>query len=165
MLTPEMKSWFLKRAASLAYPWDNINTLTFIDEFKISPVKKDYYAWESRGKPVWIFSYSSKFEISAIVEFNADGRVYFFGSRETINSEVFQFFLNKIIESEKRHLGDNQRVWCLSDNASIHKRLEVRSIFKLNNSSLMTIAAYSPCLNPTEKLIRFIKEKVKAEKW
>ena len=52
----------------------------------------------------------------------------------------------------------------LSDNASIHKTFEVKNLLKLNNASLITITAYSPCLNPTEKLIRFIKQKIQAEK-
>ena len=164
VLIPEMKSWFLKWASSISFLLDNIKCLTFIDEFKISHVKKDNYAWSVKGKPAWKFGYNSTFEISAIVAFNAEGRVYFLGTKQTINSEIFQFFLTKLISYEDRRLDNDERVWILSDNSSIHKTFEVKNLLKLNNASLITITAYSPCLNLTEKLIRFIKQKIQAEK-
>ena len=113
VLTPEMKSWFLKWASSISFLLDNIKCLTFIDEFKISPVKKDNYAWSVKGKPAWKFGYNSTFEISAIVAFNAEGRVYFLGTKQTINSEIFQFFLTKLISNEDRRLDNDERVWIL----------------------------------------------------
>ena len=133
--------------------------LTFIDEFKISPVKKDNYAWSVKGKPVWKLGYNSAFEISAIVVFNAEGRVYFLGTKQTINSEIFQFFLTKLISNEDRHLYNDERVWILSDNASIHETSEAKNLLKLSKASLIAITAYSPCLNPTEKTNKIYKEK------
>ena len=150
VLTPEMKSWFLKWAASVAFLLDNIKSLTFIDEFKISPVKKDHYTWSLKGKPAWKFGYNSTFNISAIVAFNADGGVYFLATNQTIDSEIFQFFLSKLIDNEDKHLYINERVWTLSENASIHKTIDVKNILKQRNASLITITAYSQWLNPTE---------------
>ena len=47
------------------------------------------------------------------------------------------------------------------DNASIHKTKKVIKFANDNGVRLVTIPTYFPALNPAEKLIQAIKEKVK----
>ena len=50
---------------------------------------------------------------------------------------------------------------CIIDNASIHKSNQIKIYTKQNNSSLITILAYSPSLNDVESIIQSIKAKIK----
>ena len=139
-------------------------SLTFVDEFKISPTKKGYYTWSIKGKQAGRLGHGSTFELSAIIAFNTEGRVYFLGTKETVNSQIFQFFLSKVIDVEQEYLNEGDRVWILADNASIHKTQNIRTLLMKRNASLVSIVAYSPWLNPAEKLIRLVKQKAQHEK-
>ena len=51
-------------------------------------------------------------------------------------------------------------VW---DNSSIHKSAEIKDFIADSGVSILTIAPYSPCLNPAEHLIGAIKSKIKQQ--
>ena len=69
MDTHEKKVWFVRWAALLANLLEETRDILFIDEFKISPLKRDYNTWSQKGKPACLWTYKSSFEISAIVGF------------------------------------------------------------------------------------------------
>jgi transposase len=50
----------------------------------------------------------------------------------------------------------------VADNATIHKTKEVEKLLQEYQTSLLTIAPYSPWLNPAEKYINAIKSNIKS---
>ena len=49
----------------------------------------------------------------------------------------------------------------IMDNASYHKSMELKELFKLNNIELMYLPPYSPELNPIEKLWGLAKKELR----
>ena len=163
-LTSEKKASFLKFSCILADLIKTNKNLIFADEFKIGTRKNGCYSWGIKDERAGRFGYGSTFELCVIIAFNTEGRVYFLGTKETVKFPTFHFFLDKVIDVEQKHLDEGERVWILTDNASIHKTEEIKSLLLKTNSSLVSIVAYSPWLNPAEKLIRLIKQKLQREK-
>ena len=160
MKTPELKIEFMKWAAlisSLAVL--DKNTL-FVDEFKISSKSNGRYWWSLRGAPGTLWSSNTSFEFSAIAAFNANGRIYLLGTNEKVNAAVFEYFIRKITNYEQLVDQDLKSRIIVADNAAYHKTQAVREMLISKNLTLVTITAYSPSLNPTEKLIRYIKQKI-----
>ena len=150
MDTHEKKVWFVRWAALLANLLEETRDILFIDEFKISPLKRDYNTWSQKGKPACLWTYKSSFEISAIVGFNLEGWIYFFATNGTTNSAIFQWFIVKVILSEQKLSSEEKKVWQVADNASIHKTKEMWELIIKYSTALLAIAAYSPSLNPAE---------------
>ena len=100
--------------------------------------------------------------MSFIIAFSRE-RVYgIMGSKSTVNSEVFLKLLKSLVKYRCTFGGElNFKFWIVCDNASIHTSREVESAIKRTAVKIITLAPYSPFLNPCEKVIGAIKSKIR----
>ena len=83
-------------------------------------------------------------------------------NKGTNDSKVFRYFLGKVIEARNNIFGNiDYKIWCVIDNASIHKTIIIKEYAERNKVCLITIPAYSPSLNAVESLIQSVKAKIK----
>ena len=88
------------------------------------------------------------------------GVMGWFGST---NSKFFIKFLHYLSQSVQNQLGqENNKYVIVCDNTRIHTSREVERFIVKDELRLMTIAPYSPSLNPVEKVICAIKMKLKS---
>ena len=136
--------------------------LIYLDEFSVNSRNNNYYNWSPIGSKSYITSDLQPFSMSFIIAFSRE-RVYgIMGSKSAVNSEVFLKFLKSLVKSRCTFGGEsNFKFWIVCDNASIHTSREVESAIKRTAVKMITIAPYSPCLNPCEKVIGAIKSKIR----
>ena len=123
---------------------------------KYSSRSNKFYCWGPKGKSQYIKTSQESFEISWIIAFSKHSIRGFIGKEGTCDSQVFVYFLNQM-----NNVIDNKYL-IVADNASIHKSEPVANFIKKNFIWLMTIPPYSPHLNPWEKLILQVKQKMRA---
>ena len=83
-------------------------------------------------------------------------------SEITFNSEMFMKFVKDLLI--RRNEKAENRKWqfvLVFDNNSIHVSKKAKQRFWSTNLPCITIAPYWPCLNPCEKFIGAIKQKIK----
>ena len=71
----------------------------------------------------------------------------------------YELFYSKI----KIFKEDNELPVLVCDNSVIHKFEKIKKFIQDSGVSIITLTPHSPCLNPTEHLIRAIKSKVRSE--
>ena len=135
--------------------------LLFIDEFSINFRQRTTYGWAPIGKKGFIDIDTDTFDMSFMVGFSQQGLYGLIGTLSSNNSSSFIRFIKHTIEHRTKTLKVNDWkfiiVW---DNASLHTSKEVREYINSTKIIILTINPYSPCLNPAERLILYIKKKV-----
>ena len=76
-------------------------------------------------------------------------------TKSTFNSDLFIEFINWI-----RDYIPSKQIF-VANNTSLHKTQNVAQYFQNKNLLLQTIPAYSPWMNPAEKLVSSIKSKIR----
>ena len=135
--------------------------IMYLDEFSINLRNKSVYGWAPRGNYGFQQSHIDDFNMSFIIEFSID-RVYgVLGTTSTHSHKSFITFISNILDYRVYRLkGVDSRLAIVCDNASIHKSKEVKEYLNKTEVQIMTIWPYSPALNPAEKMILFIRQKI-----
>ena len=125
-----------------------------------------YMDGENSGSKSYIQHDENNFSIGVIIAFSIS-RVYgVIRSNKTTDSELFWYFLDKLFTENSDELKThNTRTILLMDNAPYHKSRIVQDFIKNSGATIVTITPYWPCLNPAEKIIMCIKQKLKRQQW
>ena len=99
--------------------------------------------------------------LSMIVAFSSK-RIYgLFASYGTISSEEIKYFYSEIYTVKDTLFKDESIPILVCDNAQYHKSKSIRKFMEGSNAKVFTFIPYSPCLNPAEQMIGYIKSKIK----
>ena len=119
---------------------------------------------QNKGIKSYLRHTQESFSMGFIIAMSQD-RIYgAMGLTETTDSSVFWRFVYEIYKARCNVFKESSKNTILiMDNAAYHKSKEVQSYIKDRNITIFTIAPYWPCLNPVEKVIRWIKTKVRRQ--
>jgi transposase len=134
--------------------------LVYVDESGIDEYLHREYGRASRGEQILTEIPGKKFARQSIVAAKCDGRVLApFGYSGTCNSKLFLFWVETILVPQLK-----KRQIVIMDNASIHKRKEIREAIEKACCHLVYQPTYSPDLNPIEHFWSWLKRKIRALK-
>jgi len=116
------------------------------------------YGWIETGKRFEVKTTSSwKKRVNICGAIEIDSREVISRSFDTINQKSICTVLKAI---RKKHPNLEQRIYIVLDQASYHKANSVKKLAEKLNVKLKYLPAYSPNLNPIERLWKFMKKKV-----
>ena len=135
--------------------------LIFADEFHISFKDSSFYNWSKRIFP-------------AVLEINPDSQIMSFviaisstkveglmASMGSIIAKSFSLFIYDICEAIQDSETNPEKTWFIFDNTSLHRSKEFSKFVQKKRIKCLTIPPYSPQLNPAEKIIAYIKSKIR----
>ena len=156
----------LFESASLQIKLDKRNIeMIFVDEFKLSSKHWRFRGWAPKCRKGFIKSYSDSFHASFIVALSQKKIYGIMASDITFNASMFQRFIEHMLIMRNKDKESSQLPFIIVlDNNSIHNASAVQKYLKSTKVSWLTIAQYCPWLNPWEKLIGAIKQKVANKK-
>ena len=135
--------------------------IIYLDEFAISSRNFAQYSWSQNGSKGYLARRHSSFSMSFIVAFWSRRIWGALGSAGAINSNVMRKFTDGVLWSEVTAFGvDRSKIVFVMDNASIHKFKIMKDYIKEHRLFVLTTTPYWSWLNPTEKVIWWIKKKV-----
>ena len=118
------------------------------------------YARAKRGEKIVAEIPGKKFARQSIVAAKCEKKVIApFGYEGTCNSELFLWWLKTMLVPKLR-----KRQIVIMDNASIHKRKEIRDAIEKAGCHLVYQPPYSPDLNPIEHFWSWLKRKIRSLK-
>ena len=164
MLKEERKREFFESAYVQHYLEQNGRTLIYVDEFHVSLRNSKLYNWSPRGSPAIISINHDPWTMSIIIAMSNKGIEGIKACTGTINSENFILFWEDIW---KRMTDGSERIKnpvIIWDNASLHTWKETTEFMTKLGIKWVTITPYSPQLNAAEKIIGYIKNKLR-EVW
>ena len=121
----------------------------------------NFYGWSKLNTKPFVPHLGSSKSFSILAACSQLEHYGFMATEGTVNAEVVLKYLKSLI----RHKSDNYSkeankfVICW-DNASVHKKEEINEFLLQSEATMVTIAPYSPWLNPVESLIGAIKKKI-----
>ena len=134
--------------------------LMFIDEFSINFRHNTTYGWAPVGVKGYLDVNIESFSMSFMVGFSKQRFYGIVGTSTSNNSASFLRFVKNTFEHRSKSLKlKDRRFIIIWDNASLHTSKEVKDYIANTEIIICTIAPYSPCLNPAERLILYIKKK------
>ena len=159
--------------------------MIYLDEFSLSALKYALYNWASSGERAYFRPSNQDFTMSFMIAFS---RARFYGIKWTQrsgDSKMFLGFTKSLIkyrwslfcpvppphrgtrgggtgQNRSWYNDDNAKWWIILDNATIHTSKEIREDLRDFKVKMITIYSYCPFLNPAEKLIWWVKEKIKS---
>ena len=134
--------------------------LMYIDEFSINFRHNTAYGWAPLGVKGYLDVNVETFSMSFMVGFSKQRFYGIVGTSTTNNSASFlRFVMNAFKHRLKTLKIKDKRFVIIWDNASLHTSKEVKEFIANTGVIICTITPYSPCLNPAERLILYIKKK------
>ena len=136
--------------------------LVFINEFTVDNRHTKLKSWTDRGKYGFINISNENFSKSFAIAFFKDRFYVVQDTLGAFDSIAFIEFIKKVKNAYKevRHKSKCKRVLVI-DNTPIQVSRLVKEFWDVNQVFVVTIWPYAPSLNPWEKVISVIKEKVK----
>ena len=138
--------------------------MIYLDEFSLSARKYAPYNWAPRGERAYFRPSNQDFTMSFMIAFS---RARFYGIKGTQrsgDSKMFLRFTKNLIKYRwSWDNDDNAKWWIILDNATIHTSKEIREDLRDLKVKMITICPYCPFLNPAEKLILWVKEKIRSK--
>ena len=131
------------------------HNIIFLDEFKYWSESTNFFGWSVKNQNGYFNKFIDKFDLGFMIAFSKEGIKAITATKTIYTSEHFKYFLLKLIED------NSSDIFFFMDNAPIHKASLIAELCKSTNLCIIPIALYSPFLNPTEKLILFIKSKIR----
>ena len=136
--------------------------LIFVDEFLVNRNTMNSYGWTKQGMSGRLVIKPWDFRISFIVAHSAEGVEGIMGTKTTFNQEKYLKFIKQLVTRTKNKFEiDSDRIIIVADNCKFHRTQKVKNYFKDQKLMWLFIPAYSPEINPCEKLKNFIKSFVK----
>ena len=164
MLRVERKREFFESAFVQYFLEQNESTLVYIDEFHVSLRNSKLYNWSPRGSPAIISINHDAWTMSFIIAMSSRGIEGIKASTSSINSEVYIWFWEDVWKKLTSKSGGVKDPVIICDNASLHIWKESAEFMLKHGIKWVTITPYSPQLNAAEKIIGFIKNKLR-EAW
>ena len=134
----------------------------FIDEFSVNSRHHEFSGWTKVGQKGYVITETKEFSMSFICGISNKRILGLMGVKETTTSDIIVIYLKSLFEALQRsNNGTNCECVVIWDNASVHSNSLVRNFIKSSKLRVISIPAYSPFLNPAEKLINAIKMKIR----
>ncbi|WAU78107.1 IS630 family transposase [Acinetobacter sp. LF10] len=136
---------------------EKIHPIVYLDEsgFKSHDHRPNGYS--QRGKPCFgQYNWQLKNQTNAIGAIHQQ-KLFAVGLFDCkINADVFHFWVERLLIPE---LPKNSSV--VMDNATFHKRADTQALLEQQGHQILWLPAYSPDLNPIEKMWAWVKRKRK----
>ena len=136
--------------------------LIYFDGFGYDPRKQQFYGWWRKGSKGYVKVYDDPINMTFIVTVS---KLHLYGVMSisgTWNSDCIVHFLKMVCywRNSKPEVAKNKFLF-VADNASVHTSSEIVNFVSKSGLRLLTIAPYSPALNPSEVVINWIKSKLR----
>lgn len=142
----------LKEAAGADEP------ILFMDSVHPTQATKITYGWIRKGKDKEVKTTASRTRLNIVGAIELDNLSKAVSEQyETINGESIIHFMNKLREQYSA----DKRLHLIMDQAGYHKATLVQEEAKKLNINLVYLPAYSPNLNPIERLWKVMNENVR----
>ena len=137
--------------------------LVFIDEFIINRKTQNTYGWTQSGKPGRLLIRAVEFKMSFVVAHSQAWVEGIMGTKSSFNQEKYSMFLKELIAKLKTDDNlDWEKLILIADNWAFHRTNAIKELLSQEKLTCLFIPPYSPEINACEKLINFIKSRVKA---
>jgi transposase len=134
--------------------------LVYVDESGIDEYLHREYGRALRGEKIFTEIPGKKFARQSIVAAKCNKKIIApFGYEGTCNSKLFLFWVKTRLVPQLK-----KRQIVVMDNASIHKRKEIREAIEKVGCHLVFQPPYSPDLNPIEHFWSWLKRKIRSSK-
>ena len=136
--------------------------LIFIDEFTVNRVTAWTYGWAQRGKPGGILIRTPNFKMSFIIAHSQILVGGIIGTKSAFDQAKYKHFLSELISKIKWNKQlDWSKVFFVVDNCVFNQTNLIKQFITQAKLRWIFIPPYSSEINAWEKLINFIKSKVK----
>jgi len=159
---PNKQAAFIKRYNKLKASLNTNEKIVFIDAVHPTQATKLSYGWIKRGGTVEISTTASRTRINligAIVLENISSTKVI--EYETINTDSVANFFSEIRKQHEMKF----KLHVILDQSGYHRSKELKKVAKSLNIKLHYLPAYSPNLNPIERLWKVMNEKVRNNKF
>ena len=159
---PESQSNLVKWLELLISLLNDQYYFIFIDEFTVNRQTQWTYGWTQKGKPGRMLIRAIDFKMSFIFAHSQVKVEGIIGTKSTFNQEKYKHFFSELVSNLKLNERlDWSKVFIVADNWVFHRTDLIKQFFTQAKLRRHFIPPYSPELNTWEKLINFIKSKVK----
>ena len=137
--------------------------IIYFDRFSWNNRYNTIYTWSTRGKKAFAVMKNEAFSMSFLKAFSSQRLYGWIRTKESFDSDMIIKFIQEICSARKLHfdVSDNKMIF-IADNAPIHVSKKIQNFLNNRRMSMITILAYSPSLNPCEKIIGCIKAKIRS---
>ena len=137
--------------------------LVFIDEFIINRKTQNTYGWTQSGRPERLLIRAVEFKMSFVVTHSQAWVEGIMGTKSSFNQEKYSMFLKELIAKLKTDGNlDWEKLILIVDNWVFHRTNAIKELLSQEKLACLFIPPYSPEINVCEKLINFIKSRVKS---
>ena len=130
--------------------------IIFLDEFTFASDSTTFFNWSKKGEKAFLYYTLNKFKMSFILAFSKENIEGIVGNEGTNWSQHIKSFLIQLTKNNTKN------TIFIMENCSIHKANIINELWIKLNLWILTIPAYSPFLNPCEKLIQKIKSSIRS---
>ena len=136
--------------------------MVFIYEFTVDSKKHTFSGCMNSGYKGFIKASTERLYFNITIAFSKKKIYGIMINKNAQDYDSFIYFLRWLmIDKQLEDKYENSKWWIIADNAKIHTYVKIQNWWKESKVRLITIWPYSPSLNPAEKLISTIKNKLK----
>lgn len=157
----EEQERFIKTYTELKEKVGDKGVIYFADSVHPQHQTKLMYGWILKGERKSIAMTAQQRRVNITGGICLENHNIIYNQADKINTISVQSFLSKL----RRNHPNNQIIHIIWDNASYHKSQEVKIYAKQLNMELHYLPAYSPNLNPIERLWKILHEHVTYNKY
>ena len=156
------QSEFIKEYESLKASAGNDEPILFMDSVHPTQATKITYGWIRTGKEKEVSTTASRTRLNIIGAIQLEHLAKTITEQyQTINGDSIIDFMNKLREQ----YSVNKKLHLIVEQAGYHKAQAVKDEAEKLNINLVYLPAYSPNLNPIERLWKVMNEKVRNNKF
>ena len=136
--------------------------LIYFDGFGWDSRRSQFYGWSKKGHAGYVKMFNDKLDINFIWAISQEWFYGVMGVNGTTDSKSIIKFIEEVWEYRRNKIDmKNKKFILVSDNASVNVWEEVSNFILSSGLRMMTIPPYWLAMNPAEKVINWIKTKVK----
>ena len=149
-------------AAYLQRYFENLDYyLVYLDEFHMNMRTQTLYNWSPRNSLAMLAINPDPFVMSFEVAFSSRGVEAIMAASKSINTTTFLWFLEDMLNHITEKGVNRNKICIIFDNSSVHTNGDSAKFISAKKIKWVTITPYSSQLNPAEKLIALVKNRLK----
>lgn len=153
---PEVQKSFRKRLAIIRSKMNKDDQLYFTDAAHPQMNSMPQYGWFKKGEKNFMPVNANRFRLNLMGFINIDSQESIIRSFKTINQKCV---IKMIGILEKKH-PDSRRINVIADNARYYRSNLVKKRLKKSKVRIIHLPAYSPNLNPIERLWKYLHKNI-----
>lgn len=157
----EQQEQFVNQYNKLMRHLSEDKVVYFMDSVHPQHQAKASYGWIIRGERKTIATNSGQKRMHITGAICLDNMNVIYQENERINSDSVVGFLKKLEEANAKQ----DKIYLICDNAGYHKDKKVKEFLERSKIKLIFLPAYSPNLNPIERLWKVMHENVTYNKY